>query len=129
MTPGSVIDASVTAAWAFREAQYEQALALLRDRILYAPPLLAYELAHVAQKKALADGLITENERRLMTALALDIHWVAIDHLEVYRLALQTGLTTYDATYLVAARTAGLPLLTFDRQLQRAAASLNIPTA
>ncbi len=35
-------------------------------------------------------------------------------------LALQTGLTTYDAAYLYLARSLGIPLVTFDEQLQTA---------
>lgn len=48
------------------------------------------------------------------------MNWVVVDHVVVLRLALDTGLTTYDASYLYVARTLGLPLVTFDGRLRRA---------
>jgi len=52
--------------------------------------------------------------RALKLALALDIHWVEVDHVAVF------GLTTYDANYLYLARSLGLPLATFDERLREA---------
>jgi predicted nucleic acid-binding protein len=99
--PGKVVDASVIAAWAFREPRREEALLLLRDADLYAPILLAYELANIARKKVARSsqrrGSLTE---ALRTALALPIQWREVDHMAVLHLALETGLTTYDASYL-----------------------------
>ena len=46
-----MIDASVLGALVFKEPQAEEASALLRGAELNAPWLLAYELAHIAQKK------------------------------------------------------------------------------
>ena len=58
--------------------------------------------------------------RSLESALSMDIRWREVDHLAVLELALGTGLTTYDASYLYLARTLGLPLVTFEQQLQAA---------
>ena len=58
--------------------------------------------------------------RALKLALALDIHWVEVDHVAVFRLAMAAGLTTYDANYLYLARSLGLPLATFDERLHEA---------
>jgi predicted nucleic acid-binding protein len=43
---------------------------------------------------------------------------------EVLPMAVATGLTPYDASYLWLARQRGLPLVTLDAQLARAAAAL-----
>ena len=95
-------------------------MALLKGAALYAPVLLTFELANTARKKAILypkqkDALI----EALRLGLSLDIHWVDVDHQRVVELALEAGLTTYDASYLYAAQLLGLPLVTFDQELQR----------
>jgi predicted nucleic acid-binding protein len=79
-------------------------------------------LTHIAQKKSL-----THPERRtffdqaLIECLDMDLRLVEPDHKSVLRLALDTGLASYDACYLYIARMLGVPLLTFDERLKRAA--------
>ncbi len=51
----------------------------------------------------------------------LGVQDVAVDHDAVVALALTTGLTTYDASYLWLARQLGAELVTLDRQLDAAA--------
>ena len=119
--PARVADASVIAALAFEEPRSEEALSLVRGIDLYEPTLLAYELASIARKKALlypdrADAII----RALELAQALEARWVEVDQVAVLRLALDTGLTTYDASYLYVARILGASLATFDEQLDQA---------
>jgi len=120
--PAKVVDASVIAAWCFREPRAAEARELLRDFELHAPSLLAYELTSIARKKAIAypekAAVISE---ALKMALAISIHWHEADHPGVLHLALETDLTTYDACYLFLARMLGIPLVTFDQQLARAA--------
>ncbi len=52
-------------------------------------------------------------------ALRADFQWFEVDHRQVLRLALETGLTTYDATYLHLARLLDAPLVTFGLRLSR----------
>jgi predicted nucleic acid-binding protein len=119
--PARVVDASVVAAWCFREPRAAYALGLLQGSDLYAPPLLAYELASVARRKVAAyPEEIDALSEALATALALPIHWSDVDQIAVLRLALAAGLTTYDASYFYLARALGVPLATFDQQLLRA---------
>ncbi|MFQ6029538.1 MAG: type II toxin-antitoxin system VapC family toxin [Dehalococcoidia bacterium] len=116
--PGKVVDASVLGALIFNEPRAAEAASLLNDSDLYAPTLLAYELASVARKKIL---LYPEQREALLQALeialALDITWVEVDHPAVARLALETNLTTYDASYLYLSRHLNFPLATFDERL------------
>jgi predicted nucleic acid-binding protein len=116
-----VVDASVMAAWCFREPRAAEALALLRECELHAPLLLAFELTSIARRKAIAypekAAFVTE---ALRTALALPIHWNDVDHIAVMHLALDAGLTTYDACYLYVARSMGANLATFDKRLAKA---------
>ena len=92
---------------------------------LFALVLMAYELANVARTKTRRHpahrGLILE---RLSDALAIPIQWIDVGHLQVVELALQTGLSTYDASYLYVARSIGAGLVTFDQRLEAAARSL-----
>lgn len=119
--PAKVVDASVIAAWCFREPRASEAMGILRDSELHAPLLLAYELTSIARRKAIAYPEKAEAlEEALQMAFAVPIHWNEVDHLAVLRLALDANLTTYDACYLYLTRKLGIPLATFDQQLARA---------
>ena len=119
--PAKVADASVIGAITFGEPEAEKALSLLDNAELYEPSLLAYELASIARKKTLQHPEQADDiARALSLSLALDVTWLDVDQNEILRLALETGLTTYDASYLYLARTLGVPLVTFDEQLRRA---------
>lgn len=116
---GRVVDASVVAALAFGEAEAERARDLLSATDLYAPTLLPYELASVARKKAQRHPARSEVvTRALGYALELDIGLLDVSHTDVLALALETGLTTYDASYLYVSRLLDIPLVTFDTRLE-----------
>jgi predicted nucleic acid-binding protein len=120
--PVKVADASVIAAWCFGEPRADEARAVLRDADLHAPLLLAYELTNIARKKAVAYPAKTEDlMNALKTALAIPIHWAEVDHPVVFRLSVNAGITSYDASYLYLARKLGAALVTFDEKLARAA--------
>ena len=51
----------------------------------------------------------------------LGVEEIAVDHDAVVELAIATGLTAYDASYLWLAHQLGAELITLDRQLARAA--------
>jgi len=119
--PAEVADASVLGAFLFREPLADRAALLLEGKELFEPELLAYELASVARKKALRHADLRDTVlAALRLGLALAIHWVQADHAAVVELALETGLTTYDASYLHLSRSLEVPLVTFDEKLRRA---------
>jgi predicted nucleic acid-binding protein len=120
--PAKVADASVIAAIAFGEPRADEAEAELDGSDISAPTLLAYELTSVAVKKArLHPDRADPIERALLASMRLDIQWVEVDHGAALRLALDTGLTAYDASYLYLARALRMPLATFDERLKAAA--------
>ena len=120
--PDKVVDASILGAIIFEELRADEADALVRGFDLQAPTLLAYELLHIAQKKCLRYPAQREALKEvLITALAMDIRWHDVDYASVLDLALETGLTTYDASYLYLAQALGASLATFDQRLSRAA--------
>ncbi len=120
--PASVVDASALGAVAFGEPDAEEVAGLLAGADLYAPTLLGYELTSVARKKA-----ARHPERRaaiawaLERALELDIQRVEVEHPAVLELALETGITSYDAAYLWLTRRLGASLVTLDAALKAAA--------
>lgn len=122
--PAKVVDASVLSAIIFEEPRAEDADALVRGEELHAPALLAYELTHVAQKKASrVPSQRVAFEAALEAALLMNIRWSEVNHAPVLRLALDTGLSTYDASYLYVARRLSAELVTFNAQLQSVWAS------
>ena len=125
--PAIVVDSSVFAAIAFDELNADEALALVEGYEFYAPYLLTFEVTNIAWKKANQNP----SERvsifeALNVALSTVISWKEVDFEETLRLALDTGLTAYDASYLHLAQTLGTPLATFDRKLRSAAQARGI---
>lgn len=124
MTATKVVDASALAALLFGEPEAEAIAGWLDGVRLVAPSLLAFELANVCmikcrrhpdRREALQAGL------ELLGRLGVDE--IAVDHGAVVELALETGLTAYDASYLWVARELGADLVTLDKALRRAAAA------
>ena len=123
MTGTKVVDASALAAILFRESQAAAIAERLDGVRLVAPFLLGHELGNVClmkckrhpdQREALVQGF------RLLEGF--DVEEVATDHDAVLALALATGLTAYDASYLWLSRRLGAELVTLDRQLMAEAA-------
>jgi predicted nucleic acid-binding protein len=119
----TVVDASALAALVFQEPNAEIIAKRLNGASLAAPSLLRFELANVACKKmrvhpagavkiveCLIEGL--EIGRR--------IAWHEVDHSGVVLIAQETGLSTYDASYLWLAGWLGADLVTLDTRLANA---------
>jgi predicted nucleic acid-binding protein len=117
-----VVDASVFAAAFFAEARAAEAHDLLKGFELHGPELLPYEMARVAAAKTRSDPALSGALAiALETALAARVNLVSVPGRQLLALALATGLSVYDASYLWIARELGCELATFDRQLARAA--------
>jgi len=118
-----VVDASALAALLCGEPEAEAVAQRLGRARLVAPALLGFELANVCLVKS---RRYPEQRSALVTAFQLrqrlGVEEVAIDHDGALGLALATGLTAYDASYLWLARQLGAELVTLDRQLAKAAA-------
>jgi predicted nucleic acid-binding protein len=111
-----VVDASALGALVFGEPEAETVGKQLSAFTLVAPQLLWFELASIALKKAAKHpGLVDQIREAFRMAGRLAIEILAVDHLDVIELATQTGLTTYDASYLWLARKTGGELVTLDK--------------
>ncbi len=122
MTDVKVVDTSALAAILFGEPEAEAIVARIGEARLVAPTLLAFELANVCLVKC---RRFPDRREKLLSAFALRgrfaLEEAAVDHVEALALAETSGLTVYDASYLWLARRLGVPLVTLDKALERAA--------
>ena len=120
-----VLDASVLVKWFVSEAGREAALGLLeevveRPRSFAVPALVWYELTHVLPRVA---GEGATMERHLARILHLGVpcfNPTAERCARAMQLAEGTGLSGYDAHYVVLAEELGGCWVTFDAQAARA---------
>jgi predicted nucleic acid-binding protein len=124
VTTTKAVDASALAALLFGEPEAEAIASRLDGVRLVAPDLLPFELANVCLVKCRRHP---DQREALLAALKLrgrlGVEEIAVDHDAVVELALVTGLTAYDASYLWLARQFGADLVTLDKALDRAATS------
>ena len=115
-----VVDSSVIAAIVFGEPNRTTIAAHLEDESLVAPALLDYELANIAWKKIRrhpkqhleVKAAISAFQRLQITRLPVPVDGVL-------SLAIDTGLSAYDASYLWLAMSRDAELVTLDQQLAR----------
>jgi predicted nucleic acid-binding protein len=122
VTAVKVVDASALAALLFGEPEGDGVVSRLGDARLVAPALLSFELAnvclvksrrHPAQAAALAAAFALRRR--------LGVEEIEVDHDDAVALAVRTGLTAYDASYLWLARQLGAELVTLDAKLEHVA--------
>ena len=119
-----VVDASAIGAIMFGEPEGPALAAHLDGETLLAPALLDAELTNLALKKARKRPEAgPEILLSLQAALSLPVSRIAVPGAEVFVLASQTGLTTYDASYLWLAQSRDAELVTLDAALERASSS------
>lgn len=113
-----VVDASAFAAIAFGEPQVLAIKDRLRGHTLIAPGIFPFELANIARTKTLQRPSESVGiAESLRDALAFGVSLQPVNVLAVLALALDTGLTAYDASYLRLARDRGVALVTLDKKL------------
>ena len=113
-----VVDASALAAVIFLEPEAPRVVEALSQERWHAPGLLPFELTNIARTKSRQTrrnaALI---EEALQDMLAQPISYDPVDFSAVLKLAVDTGLSAYDASYLWLSRHLGAPLVTLDRKL------------
>ena len=130
---GLVLDASVTMAWFFPDEATtftEGLLESLGTRPIWVPSLWLAECANVLQSAARRGRIPAERRLEIAAELAalpvsVDPEWPSVVQLD--QLAADHALSAYDATYLELARRRKLPLATMDRALRVAARRAGIP--
>ena len=114
-----VVDASALGALIFGEPQAEEMASRLESGTMVAPTLFWFELASICLKKIKAHP---KQKDEFLQALGLagqlTIQSIEVDQPEVVQLAWQTGLTTYDASYLWLVQRLRGELVTLDEELK-----------
>ncbi len=122
-----VVDASAIAAIAFGEAEGPDLATHLAGQTLLVPTLFDYELANIAWKKARRRPVARPLIAAALTAVGrLGLTRVRVPPADAFRVASETGLTAYDASYLWLALVHDAELVTLDAALIRAAARTNM---
>jgi predicted nucleic acid-binding protein len=122
--PVRIVDASALGALVFGEPKAEEIAKALGDSPLAAPALIWFELAGICLRKIKAHPARRDQILgAFLMAGKLAIEIVEVDHWAVVNLADETGLTTYDASYLWLAGHLKGELITLDGKMQRAAKS------
>jgi len=119
------VDASLAAKWLAYEPGTAEAIALLdaldRAAELWAPELLWIECANALRHKVEAGEIaVADASSSLAGLMSSDIRTLCCSEVaeEALAVALYTGLSTWDATYIVTARRVGAELWTADRQME-----------
>jgi predicted nucleic acid-binding protein len=123
-----VLDASITACWAFQDEDHPDAslaFARMRSQEAVVPALWWFEVRNILvvneRRRRIAEF---ETARFLLNLSRLRIRVDRVpDEGAVLRLARAHRLSVYDAAYLELARREGLPLATLDADLKKAAAA------
>ena len=120
-----VVDASAIAAVLYGEPEGATIRAHVRGETMIAPSLIDYELANSSLKKIRREpekGAVVLAMLRGLETLA--IRRVPTPALDVAALAVKTGLSAYDASYLWLAMSNDCELVTLDARLARVNAHL-----
>jgi len=123
--PIKVIDASALAAILFDEPGAEEISRELLNSQLFAPDLLGYEIANVCLNKMQRNRPVEKSilrQFRNWRLMGIRLHKMA--EIELLPIALETGLTIYDAAYLHLAVHYSAALVSLDREMLRAFARI-----
>lgn len=119
----AIVDASVAIKWVVVEKGTTEALALLGGRLV-APALWEAECANILWKKV-KRGEMSGGEAgiaaKLLSRFGVELASQEPEMSRVLELALALDHPAYDCVYLALAEKRGIPLITADEQLLRAA--------
>ena len=129
----TVIDASVAAAWCFRDeegsAQADAVMARTAEQPSIVPGIFWHEMRNilsVAERKGRIAAMEADRHVDRLRTLPI-VTDDAQDDREILGLTRRWNLSAYDAAYLETARRRGADIATFDRRLAAAATSEAVP--
>ena len=133
--PGSVVDASVSAAWFLPDEANPFTEAVLQATAtanVWVPALWLLEIGNLllgAQRRKRIDDAKRRELVAAAAALRLRVDREPVSMIDLDALAARHKLTTYDAAYLELALRRGLPLATQDAALLAAMAAAGVAAA
>ena len=128
-----VVDANVTMAWCFEDEATEATEAVLdrlRSERALVPAIWPVEVANVlliVHHRGRVNEAQIGRFVRLLAQLPIDVDETSADVASLVALGRTHELSSYDASYLLLAERAGLPLATLDDRLAKAAARAGVP--
>ena len=125
-----VVDASMAVKWFAAESDSAAADQLIEDeRILMAPDIMPVEAANAWWKKVRRGEMHkADMEQALANLLALGVEWIPMPSLveRAATMAVDTGQTVYDCTYLVVCADRGASIATADERMREAAERMRV---
>ncbi len=130
MSQSFVLDNSVAMRWCFEDTTNAYAEAILeqleKGDAAFVPVLWRYEVVAVLAKAQKHKSLTADQAADFLeslTSFSLPVDYTGVEKIlqDVHGIAVQYGLTGYDAAYLELALRKNLPLATLDEALQKAA--------
>ena len=130
-----VLDNSVTMRWCFENTSTPYAEEVLEQLLVgqqaHVPVLWLYEVVSVLSKAQRNGSITTDKAHGFLEdirSLDITVDDESFGYIfgDVHRLAVQHGLSGYDAAYLELAIRMGLPLATLDEDLQKAAETAGV---
>jgi predicted nucleic acid-binding protein len=125
-----VLDNSVTMRWCFENASTPYAEEVLEQLLVgqqaHVPVLWLYEVVSVLAKAQRSGSITADKAHGFLEdirSLNITVDDESFGHIfgDVHKLAVEHGLSGYDAAYLELAIRQGLPLATLDEDLEKAA--------
>lgn len=132
-----VVDSSAALAWCFAD-EFDTAAEALLERVskhgACVPALWRWEIANglvTAVRRARIDAERAFQILQQLEGLPIDIDAASEDAAltATFTIAVATGLTAYDASYLELAERLDLPLATRDARMKQAASARGVPLA
>ena len=125
-----VVDASMAVKWFAPESDSAAADQLIEDeRILMAPDIMPVEAANAWWKKVRRGEMTkADMEQALANLLALGVEWIPMPLIveRAATMAVDTGQTVYDCTYLVVCADRGASIATADERMRGAAERMRL---
>ena len=129
-----VVDASAAISWALEDERDALARAMAAEVLAhggYVPPLFASEIQNVLLVAIRRERATLTQAAEVLGALArlpLSVDASALDlgSIRVLEMSIKSGLSVYDATYVVLAQVLGARLMTRDMRMRTAASALNV---
>ena len=129
-----VVDASAAISWVLDDERDALARAMAAEVLThgaYVPPLFLSEIQNVLLLAIRHERASLNEVAEVLGAitrlpLSIDISALGLGSIRVVEIAVSSGLSVYDATYIVLARVLDAHLMTRDKRMRSAALALNL---